>query len=298
MSDDGAFEETKYGTLIAPNLLAPYHDHFFNFRIDLDVDGEAKEFKKAKIRPMNLSKVDIPRKSMWGVTYETVESEVDARSNVTPNLPSKWLFVNPGKESGLAHNPGYVVIPDSYIYNVYLEEDMAVKRNSYIEHQLFVTPYDPSQKYAGGEYPFQSKGDDTLMTWTDLDRPIVNTDIVAYYTIGFHHIPRMEDWPIMPTNWGSFKLSPFNFFTHNPAITLDPAVLTETPIPKLPTIKVQESFNIHIEEDENVTKTSVFSFLPGLGCFLLGVAVSQVYSFVSCKRSEYLKLSDIRPGIV
>ena len=68
----------------------------FNFRIDLDVDGgESNEFNKAKIRPLDLSKVDIPRKSMWGVTFETVESEVDARSNVSPNLPTNRLFVNP-----------------------------------------------------------------------------------------------------------------------------------------------------------------------------------------------------------
>jgi hypothetical protein len=116
---------------------------------------------------------------------------------------------------------------------------LAVKRNAYIEHQIFVTAYDPSQKYAGGEYAFQSKGDDTLMTWTDLDRPIVNTDIVAYYTIGFHHIPRMEDWPIMPTNWGSFQLRPFNFFTHNPAITHDPTVTMGLPLPSFPQPKAK-----------------------------------------------------------
>ncbi len=60
---------------------------------------------------------------------------------------------------------------------------MAVKRNAYVEHQLFLTPYDPNQRYAGGKYPFQSRGDDTLMTWMDLNRPIVDADIVAYYTI-------------------------------------------------------------------------------------------------------------------
>ena len=114
MSDDGAIEETKYGTLIAPNLITPYHDHYFNFRIDLDVDGESNKFRKAKIQPVDLSAVNnIPRKSMWGVMYETVKSEVDASSNVTPDLPSKWLFVNPGKESGLTHNPGYMLLPDS-----------------------------------------------------------------------------------------------------------------------------------------------------------------------------------------
>ena len=99
------------------------------------------------------------------------------------------------------------------------------------------------------------------MTWTDMDRPIVNTDIVAYYTIGFHHIPRMEDWPIMPTNWGSFTLRPFNFFTHNPALTVDPVVTTETPIPDSHTTNIQDNVHIRTDEIRDVTNASGSPFL-------------------------------------
>lgn len=33
-------ETLKYGTLIAPQLNAPIHQHFFNVRLDMSVDGE------------------------------------------------------------------------------------------------------------------------------------------------------------------------------------------------------------------------------------------------------------------
>ena len=29
----------SYGSMIAKNIAAPFHQHFFNFRIDFDVDG-------------------------------------------------------------------------------------------------------------------------------------------------------------------------------------------------------------------------------------------------------------------
>src|SRR6185436_19393858 len=46
MKDATAAEDTRHGTLIAPNLVAPLHSHFFNFRMDLDVDGEANDFMR------------------------------------------------------------------------------------------------------------------------------------------------------------------------------------------------------------------------------------------------------------
>ena len=34
--------------------------------------------------------------------------------------------------------------------------------------------------------------------WTEADRPIVNEDVVFWYTFGHTHIPRPEDYPVMP----------------------------------------------------------------------------------------------------
>jgi primary-amine oxidase len=60
------------------------------------------------------------------------------------------------------------------------------------------------------------------MRWTRAD-PIENTDIVARYTLGFHHAPHAEDWPVMLVMWHDFVLRPFDFFPQNPIIALRPA---------------------------------------------------------------------------
>jgi primary-amine oxidase len=51
-------------------------------------------------------------------------------------------------------------------------------------------------------------------------RDIEATDIVAWYTIGFHHVRRAEDRPVMPTAWHDFELRPFDCFPQNPAMGL------------------------------------------------------------------------------
>lgn len=57
-------------------------------------------------------------------------------------------------------------------------------------------------------------------TWTNANCNIANTDIVGWYTLGFHHVTRAEDWPVMPTMWHEFMIRPFHFFQKNPV--LDP----------------------------------------------------------------------------
>jgi primary-amine oxidase len=99
-------------------------------------------------------------------------------------------------------------------------DDGPQKVGAFSAHQLWVTPYSPDEFYASGVFPAASKGNDGLAVWTRANRPIVNKDIVAWYTMGFHHVPRAEDWPIMPVMWHEFTLRPYDFFSQNPVLDL------------------------------------------------------------------------------
>ena len=72
------------------------------------------------------------------------------------------------------------------------------KRAGFIREHLWVTPYRPDERYAAGEYPNLHPGGAGLPEWTSADRPIDGEDVVVWYTFGHHHVPRPEDWPIMP----------------------------------------------------------------------------------------------------
>jgi primary-amine oxidase len=220
MKDATAAADTRYGTLVAPGLVAPFHSHYFNFRLDLDIDGTANDFMRERLVQQALPK-DSPRRSLYTVTHDMPERELSARTRIEPGSPALYHFANDNVESALGHHPGYMLMPEgSYVYPLLAPDDPPVRRNPYIDYQLFVTPYDAAERYAGGRYAVMSDGKDTLGTWTARDRPIANRDIVAWYTVGFYHITAMEDWPVMPTHWFGFTLMPHNFFAGNPALTI------------------------------------------------------------------------------
>ena len=43
-----------------------------------------------------------------------------------------------------------------------------------------------------------------------------------WHTFGSTHVPRPEDWPVMPVEYCGFELKPDGFFDRNPAINLPP----------------------------------------------------------------------------
>ncbi|CAF1231833.1 unnamed protein product [Rotaria sp. Silwood1] len=91
------------------------------------------------------------------------------------------------------------------------------KRASFVDYHVWVTPYDEKERFGGGNYPNQSQGDGGLLKYTEKDRSIVDKDIVLWYTFGVTHIPRQEDFPVMPVVLCGFTLKPNGFFDINPA---------------------------------------------------------------------------------
>ncbi len=99
-----------------------------------------------------------------------------------------------------------------------------MQRAGFASRHFWVTAYDPAERYAAGEYPNQHPGGAGLPAYTQDDRPIVDTDVVVWYTMGAHHLVRPEDWPVMPAAYISFALKPAGFFDRNPALDVPPAV--------------------------------------------------------------------------
>jgi primary-amine oxidase len=208
-----------YGRYIAENLVGINHDHFFSFRLDLDVDGAANSLRIDRLVKQRLPD-DHPRKSLWVVEPTLARSEADAKLRIDFERPALWRVINPAIDNYLGYPVSYQIVPGSNAVSLMDPDDYPQLRAGFIDHHLWVTPYSPNERFAAGLYPTLSEPGQGLPAWTGANRPIADTDIVVWYTVGFHHVPRAEDWPVMPTVTKSFELRPYDFFDRNPALDL------------------------------------------------------------------------------
>ncbi len=222
LSDPSAEEETRYGTLIAPNLVGVYHDHYFSFRFDLDVDGRQNDFVRDRIVPTRLNESH-PRRSIWTVQPERVRHEGAAKLSIDMKKPEQWRIQHSSKTNKMGYNTGYVIAPSSNALPQQSDDDYPLRRAGFARHHLWITPHEASEQYSAGDYPNQSQGDGGLPSWSKNNRSIDGTDIVAWYTLGFHHITAAEDWPVLPSHPKSVTIRPFNFFDRSQVINLPPS---------------------------------------------------------------------------
>jgi primary-amine oxidase len=209
----------EYGHFVAENTVGVNHDHFFSFRLDLDVDGQNNTFMADRLKMRQLPPGSF-RKTIWVAEPFMAHTEHDAMMDIHLEKPSMWRFVNPNVRGPLGYPTGYEIMPGTTAASLLDPEDGPQRVGAFSAHQLWVTPYKQNERYAAGVYPTDSKGEDGLAVWTKANRPIENTDIVAWYTMGFHHMPRAEDWPVMPVMWHDFVIRPFDFFPQNPVLNL------------------------------------------------------------------------------
>jgi primary-amine oxidase len=95
-------------------------------------------------------------------------------------------------------------------------------------HNLWITAYDPDERYAAGDTPNQNPGVPGLPQYVANNQNLQNTDLVMWLTVGFHHVPSTEDFPVLPRETLAFTLKPMHFFDRNPALDLRRAPF-ETP---------------------------------------------------------------------
>ena len=208
-----------YGRFVDDYVVAVNHDHYFSFRFDLDVDGPTNSFERGALVAQRLP-ASHPRRSLWRLKPEVAKTERDAMLDVDMHKPALWRVINPAATNRHGYPTSFQIMPGKTGMTLLSEDDWPRRRAGFIDHTLWVTPYAADERYAAGMYPTLSEPGEGLPAWTAKNRAIAGTDIVAWVTLGLHHVVRAEDWPVMPVLWHYVDLRPFDFFDRNPALDL------------------------------------------------------------------------------
>lgn len=211
-------EKTRHGQLLNPDgLYAPIHQHFFNFRLDMDVDGQ-----RNTVYEVNTESVPPGEENPHGNAYYAkatpVKTESEGGRNVNMASARYWRIVNESSKNRVGEPVAYKLTPKTNVLPFAQPDGQVMKRAGFVKNHFWVTPYEPSEKHAAGAYPNQNPGGDGLVKWTQQDRSVEDEDVVIWYTLGAHHPARLEDWPVMPVEYSGFMLKPEGFFDRNPAL--------------------------------------------------------------------------------
>jgi primary-amine oxidase len=210
-----------HASMVAPGLAAPFHQHLFNVRLDMEVDGpDNAVFEVDAVRsPLG---PDNPWGNAFAPVSTLLERELAARRTVDPTRSRSWKVVNRGTRNAVGEPTAYKLVPGSTPTLLADPSSTVGQRATFAAHNLWVTPFAEDERRAGGDYPNQHSGGAGLPEWTAQDRSVVDTDIVLWHSFGVTHIPRPEDWPVMPVEYTGFSLVPFGFFDRNPALDVPP----------------------------------------------------------------------------
>ncbi|MDA3038336.1 MAG: primary-amine oxidase [Actinomycetota bacterium] len=212
---------SPHEAVISPSHAAPNHQHFFSFRLDLDVDGPANRVSEVDVVADPLGP-DNPHGVAFRAVPTLVSSEADGRRRSDAAAGRTWLVSNEASRNALGQAAAYQVVPGPSPLLLAHPQSAAAKRAAFATEHLWVSAYDDAETRAAGFYPNQHPGGAGLPEYLAANRPLVDTDVVLWVTVGVNHVSRPEEFPIMPVERTGFHLRPVSFFDRNPALDVPP----------------------------------------------------------------------------
>ena len=220
--EDGA-ERPDMAPLVAPNVTSPIHQHLFCFRLDFNIDGTENSVYEVEAEPIPIDENN-PHGTAFRAKTTLLESEQQAQRDCYPQRSRYWKVVNPKRHNGLGKPVAWKLLPAATPTLLADENSVIAKRAGFARHNLWVTKFEEGVFNAAGDYPnMLNSGGEGLPKWIEQDRKLEAEDVVVWHTTGVTHMPRPEDWPVMPVEYCGFSLMPVGFFDRNPTLNVPPS---------------------------------------------------------------------------
>ncbi|XP_064609557.1 putative amine oxidase [copper-containing] [Liolophura sinensis] len=226
--------EEKYGFRLQERVLGNIHHHMFNFKIDIDVSGNENRFETLDINVYEADNTD------WSTNPETStyhqimfnrtlkSTELEAAYTFNFDAPKYLIFHNENSTDKYGNPRAYRISLLGMSKQTLPIGRGAEPSISWSRYQMAVTKRHEHEQSSSSMYAVFDALDPVVnfQDFLDDNETIVDQDLVAWITMGVHHIPHTEDLPVTPTTGGhlSFFLSPYNYFPEDPSMASRSAV--------------------------------------------------------------------------
>lgn len=210
-------EKSKYGALVAPQIDAHVHQHVFSFRFDMCIDGPRNSVSEVNFAAAPMGEGNVHGNAI-AISETPLKREREAQRVMDMAAARYWRITNPSVKNGLGEPVGYKLVPGVNALPFLDPQSPVGKRAGFMFKHFWATQFSEDEFYPAGKYPNQHQGGDGLPRWTLADRPLDNENVVVWYTLNYHHLPRPEDWPVQPCVYANFHWMPSGFFDANPAL--------------------------------------------------------------------------------
>lgn len=215
VSDDG--EPSPFGTIVAPNINAHYHQHLFNIRIDPMIDGLNNTVIESDI--VSLDEPTGSKENFAGNGFQVKETPLTTEIGrpYDHTKDRRWRIVNRSRPHYASGQPaGYTIGLKSGALSLLGQPDGWVgKRAGLLQNTLWVVRDVENEAVGGGSirmwpagrYVAQTREDpeDSVRGWVKGGQKVIDEDLLVFVTVGTTHIPRPEDWPVYALFFGSIQ---------------------------------------------------------------------------------------------
>ena len=210
-----------WGGMVDDNLGGPTHQHFFNVRLHMNLDGGGNSVTEHEFVPRPWGD-DNPYGNVFDTTSRLLRREKDAARLADGTTGRYWKIVNPNVANSVGQPSGYKMVVQGGPVMLAQDGSSVRRRGEFATKHIWVTPFDADEKYATGDYPNVHAGGDGLPRYVAQNRSIENADIVVWHSFGHTHVCKPEDFPVMPVEYAGFTLKPSGFFAANAASDVPP----------------------------------------------------------------------------
>ncbi|MEO3858750.1 primary-amine oxidase [Acrocarpospora sp. B8E8] len=215
-----AGEEVRYGRRVADHVQVPTHQHYFGLRLDTAVDGPLNRLVEAHAEGEPDPALD-PYGNAVRHVRTPIRRESEAARSTDPATARHWRVESATATNRYGEPTAYRLTLQGTARPFGRPDSVMARRAPFVHRHLWATPYDPAERFVGGQYPNHAEpGEDGVHVWQRQDRSLDGVELVLWPVLGSHHYPRPEQWPVMPVDTLRMVLEPDGFFDRNPAMDI------------------------------------------------------------------------------